>query len=158
MFSKTTEYALRATIYIAQKSSEEKKIGIEEIAKAIDSPQSFTAKILQALTKDNRVISSARGPNGGFYITDRAKKLPVRVIMEVMGEDDFFKNCVLGLKLCSEVNPCPMHNEYKPIKQQLMNLFEKKTIQILADEIKNGDAFIRITGKKLPVLSKRKKN
>ncbi len=148
MFSKATEYALRATIYIAQKSSEENKLGIEEIAKAIDSPQSFTAKIMQLLTKDNKIVSSVRGPNGGFYLTERAKKLPVRAIMEVMGENDFFKNCVLGLKLCSEVNPCPMHYEYKPIKHQLMELFEKKTIQILADEIKNGDAFIRITGKK----------
>lgn len=28
MFSKTTEYALRATIYLAKKSSPDKKIGI----------------------------------------------------------------------------------------------------------------------------------
>ncbi len=156
MFSKATEYALRATIYIAQKSSKEKKIGIAEIAKAIDSPKSFTAKILQALTRDNRIISSARGPNGGFYITEKAKNLPVRAIMEVMGEHDFFKNCVLGLKLCSEVNPCPMHHEYKPIKQQLMDLFEKKTIQILADEIKSGDAFIKITRSKTPPAIKKR--
>ncbi|MFM2359513.1 MAG: hypothetical protein RLY16_1506, partial [Bacteroidota bacterium] len=54
MFSKATEYALRATIYIAQKSSTEHKIGLEEIAMAIDSPASFTAKILQALTKDDK--------------------------------------------------------------------------------------------------------
>ena len=157
MFSKATEYALRATIYIAQKSSEENKIGIEEIAKSIDSPQSFTAKILQILTKDNKIVSSTRGPNGGFYITKQARKLPVMAIMEAMGENDFFKNCVLGLKLCSEVNPCPMHYEYKPIKQQLIALFENKTIQILADEIKNGDVFIRIPGKKRGrVLSKQK--
>ena len=57
MFSKATEYALRATIYIAQKSSEENKLGIEEIAKAIDSPQSFTAKIMQLLTKNNKIAS-----------------------------------------------------------------------------------------------------
>ena len=77
MFSKATEYALRATIYIAKKSTEEKKLGIEEISRAIDSPQSFTAKILQALTKDNKVVSSVRGPNGGFFITEKTKKLPV---------------------------------------------------------------------------------
>ena len=55
MFSKSTEYALRATIYIAQKSSEENKLGIKEISEAIDSPQSFTAKILQSLTRENIV-------------------------------------------------------------------------------------------------------
>jgi len=63
MFSKATEYALRATIYIAQKGTEEKMLGLAEISKAIDSPQSFTAKILQKLSRGNKIISSARGPN-----------------------------------------------------------------------------------------------
>ncbi|MBL0008816.1 MAG: Rrf2 family transcriptional regulator [Saprospiraceae bacterium] len=47
MFSKSTEYALRAIIYLAQKSSVDHKIGITELSEAIDSPKSFTAKILQ---------------------------------------------------------------------------------------------------------------
>ena len=87
MFSKAAEYAIRATLYIAQKSSEEKKLGIAEIAKAIDSPKSFTAKILQLLTKNNKIISSSRGPNGGFYLSPQAGKLPVMAILEIMGED-----------------------------------------------------------------------
>ena len=142
MFSKATEYALRATIYIAKTSTEENKIGIAEIAKAIDSPQSFTAKILQSLAKDNRVVSSVRGPNGGFFLTENAKKLPVRAILKAMGEDEVLEKCVLGLKRCSEVQPCPMHEQYKSIKQQLIKLFTTKSIQQLADEIKEGEVFI----------------
>ena len=142
MFSKATEYALRATIYIAKKSTDDKKISIAEIAAAIDSPQSFTAKILQMLTKDNIVISSVRGPNGGFYLTEKAKKLPVRSILQAMGEDEVLEKCVLGLKRCSEVTPCPMHFQYKTIKQQLIKLFTSKTIQELADEIKEGEVYI----------------
>ena len=149
MFSKTTEYALRATIYIAQKGSQEHKLGLDEIAKAIGSPKSFTAKILQLLTKNHKIVSSVRGPNGGFYLTDTARKLPVSAVLEVMEEKNFLKKCVLGLKQCSEVKPCPMHNEYKPIKLQLIDLFEKRTIQSMAQEINNGDAYINIfkTGK-----------
>lgn len=142
MFSKSTEYALRATIYIAQKSTEEKKIGIEEISKAIDSPQSFTAKILQALTRDNKVVSSVRGPHGGFYMTDKAKKLSVSSILKAMGEDALLEKCMMGLKLCSEIQPCPMHDQFKPIKQQLIKLFTTKTIQQLADDTKSGAVFI----------------
>jgi Rrf2 family iron-sulfur cluster assembly transcriptional regulator len=142
MFSKATEYALRATIYIAKISTEEKKIGIAEIAKAIDSPQSFTAKILQSLAKDNRVVSSVRGPNGGFFLTANAKKLPVRAILKAMGEDEVLEKCVLGLKRCSEVQPCPMHEQYKSIKQQLIKLFTTKSIQQLANEIKEGEVYI----------------
>lgn len=142
MFSKATEYALRATIYIARTSSEENKLGIAEIAEAIDSPHSFTAKILQILTKDNKIISSSRGPNGGFYLSEKAKKLPVRSILEAMGEDDVLEKCVLGLKQCSEIQPCPMHAQYKSIRQQLIKLFMTKTIQQLASDIKDGAVFI----------------
>ena len=143
MFSKTTEYARRATIFLAQKSSEDNKLGIEEISKAIDSPKSFTAKILQLLTKDNRVVSSVRGPHGGFYLSPKAKKLPVRAVLQAMGEDEILEKCVMGLKLCSENEPCPMHAQYKLIKKQLISLFTTKTIHQLAAEIKEGVVFIK---------------
>lgn len=142
MFSKSTEYALRATIYIAQKSTREKKVGIAEVAQAIDSPQSFTAKILQLLTKENKVINSVSGPHGGFYMTERAKKLPVRAILDAMGEDAVLDKCVLGLAECSEKKPCPMHSRYKLIKKQLIDLFETETIGKLAYDSKSGKVFI----------------
>ncbi len=148
MFSKTTEYALRATIYIAQKSTADKKLGIAEIAKAIDSPQSFTAKIIQQLTRGNTLVSSVRGPNGGFFMTEKAKRLPVRVILDLMGEDSKFQTCILGLKQCSEVKPCPMHFEYKPIKDQLISLFADRTIESLAEDINNEQAFINSRNKR----------
>ncbi len=142
MFSKTTEYALRATIYIAQNSSVVNKIGIDEIAKAIDSPKSFTAKVLQLLTKDSRVISSVSGPKGGFDRTDEAKNLPVRSVLEATGESIVLEKCVLGLNKCSEKKPCPMHSRYKDIKEQLVNLFTNEPISKLAEETKLGNVFI----------------
>jgi Rrf2 family protein len=142
MFSKATEYALRATIFIAQKGTEEKKLSIDEIATAIDSPKSFTAKILQALTRDNHIISSVRGPNGGFYLTEKSKQLPVRIILQAMGDEEVLEKCVLGLKQCSEQQPCPMHQQYKSIRRQLKELFVTKTIQQFASEIKDGVVFI----------------
>ncbi len=142
MFSKATEYAIRATIYIAQKGSEANKLGIDEIAKAIDSPKPFTAKILQALSKDSHIISSVRGPRGGFFLTERSKKLPVRFILEAMGEEEVLEKCVLGLKQCSETQPCPMHAQYKSIRKQLKELFVTKSIMQFASEIQDGVVFI----------------
>jgi len=147
MFSKSTEYALRAVIFIAQKSTRENKLGLDEIAISIDSPPSFTAKILQLLTADNKIISSVRGPSGGFYITDKAKKLPVRAVLKAMGEDELLGQCVLGLKKCSDVKPCPMHHQYKSIKEALIRLFENKSISDLAGEMNIGNSFISNKGK-----------
>lgn len=58
MFSKTCEYAIRALIYIAQKSKDGNRIGIKEIASGIDSPEYFIAKILQDLSRKNFVQSA----------------------------------------------------------------------------------------------------
>lgn len=142
MFSKATEYALRATIFIAQKSSITNKLSINQIAKAIDSPPSFTAKILQSLSGDAGVISSVRGPNGGFYMTSKAKKFPVRRILKAMDEDSMLEKCVLGLKKCSEATACPMHEQYKSIKQNLLRMFIHTSIEELAQASENGKVLL----------------
>ena len=59
-----------------------------------------------------------------------------------MDEDEILGQCVLGLKKCSDVKPCPMHMQYKVIKEQLINLFENKTIADLAGEMADGNSFI----------------
>ena len=46
MFSKTCEYAIRASIFIATQSFHDKRVTVKDISEKIDSPQSFTAKIL----------------------------------------------------------------------------------------------------------------
>ena len=66
----------------------------------------------------------------------------MRAILIAMGEDEVLEKCVLGLKRCSEVQPCPMHEQYKSIKQLLIKLFTNKSIQQLANEIKEGEVYI----------------
>ena len=73
MFSKTCEYAIRATIYIAEQSNLDRRVGIKDIAKAIDSPEPFIAKILQQLSKD-QIIESVKGPSGGFSMDKKVLK------------------------------------------------------------------------------------
>ncbi len=148
MFSKSTEYALRAIIYLAQKSSVEHKIGITELAQAIDSPKSFTAKILQNLTRGNNLINSVTGPTGGFYLTDQAKKKSLLNVLTLLEDEGIITGCILGLKECSEKNPCPMHSEYKQIKPQLLDMLDQKTIAELASEMKDPRIVIHNIGKK----------
>ncbi len=144
MFSKTTEYALRAVIYIAKYGSAEHKLGLETISKAIDSPPSFTAKVLQKLTKDDGFISSVTGPRGGFFVKPESMELSMMEVLTLLNEESVITKCVLGLQECSETDPCPMHHEYKKIKPQLLKMFEKKTIQDLVNEIGNATIKFKI--------------
>lgn len=142
MFTRATEYAIRACIYIAKKSHEKHKISLEEIATSIDSPVSFTAKILQQLTKNPELLQASRGPHGGFYMTETAKNLPVKTILETMGELEILCKCILGLAKCSSKEPCPVHEEYASIREKMLHLFETNSIEWLAGQTKNGNFYL----------------
>jgi Rrf2 family iron-sulfur cluster assembly transcriptional regulator len=148
MFSKATEYALRAIIYLAQKSSKENKIGISELAESTGSPKSFTAKILQQLTRDDLLISSSTGPNGGFYLTEAAKRKSLLHVLDLLDEKEVITSCILGLKECSDSNPCPMHSQYKKIRPQLLDMLDHKTIAELAKEMRDPKVVISSIKKK----------
>ena len=123
MFSKTCEYAIRAVIFIAQKSKDGDKVGIKEIAAGIDSPEHFIAKILQDLGKQG-LVQSTKGPNGGFYLDKTNLKHSLADVVKAIDGDKLFSGCGLGLKICSETKPCPIHHEFKKIRQDISNMLE----------------------------------
>ena len=145
MFSKTCEYAIRATIYIASEYINEDKIGIQDICKSIEAPQHFTAKILQILSRHD-IVSSKKGVHGGFYVTDEQLNTKLVDIVLAIDGDHVFTGCALGLKQCSEKRPCPMHNKFKPVRENLRKVLDKTTIRELANSIRNGEFVLKAIG------------
>ena len=137
MFSKTCEYAIRAMLFIAQKSEPGNKIGIKEISKGIDAPEHFLAKILQDLSRKG-IVQSIKGPNGGFYLDDSDKKNTLADIVKAVDGDDLFTGCGLGLEICSEKNPCPLHDEFKIIRKKIHNMLESATVAEFNIELLRG--------------------
>jgi len=137
MFSKACEYAIRAMFFIAQKSAPGNKIGIKEISKGIDAPEHFLAKILQDLGRKG-LVQSIKGPNGGFYLEDSAKKNTLADIVKAVDGDNLFTGCGLGLKICSEKNPCPLHDEFKIIRKKIHSMLETATVAEFNVELMRG--------------------
>lgn len=127
VFSKTCEYAIRAVFYIAQSSHEGRKVGIKEIAKKIKCPEPFLGKILQNLSRVG-VIQSLKGPNGGFFINSDGLKKPIADIVLAVDGEHIFVGCGMGLEYCSEKNPCPLHNRFKKIRNNLSNMLKNTSI------------------------------
>ncbi len=142
MISKACKYGIRAVVYIASRHKEDSKVSFSEISREVDAPEAYTAKILQILTK-NGIISSIKGPNGGFYMNQLQTGQSVINIVSAIDGMKVFYECGLGLKQCSENHPCPMHNQYKSARETLLNSFSKTTIEQLAREVKGGNSFIR---------------
>ena len=135
MFKKETEYALRALVYIQVENKKGRQAGIAEIAREIEAPQFFTAKILQRLAKHGFVMSR-KGRGGGFFFDPEKPAVPIRDVIIAVEGDELFTGCGFGLKFCDENNPCPLHNRYAPIRNRINRLTSRETIQSLAKKTK----------------------
>ena len=131
MFNKETEYALRALVYIQVENKKGRMAGITEIAREIDAPQFFTAKILQRLAKHGFVMSR-KGRGGGFFFDPGKPAVPLKDVIIAVEGDEIFTGCGFGLKFCDENNPCPLHSRYAPVRNRINRLTTKETIQSLA--------------------------
>ncbi len=143
MFSKACEYAIRASIYIARQSMTDKRASLIDISQEIASPVSFTSKILQQLVKAG-IIYSIRGQNGGFGIdaAARSTKTIANIVTAIDG-DAIFIDCGLGLKECSSTQPCPIHQKFIGIRNELKLVLDSTSIEEVASGLKDGETYLK---------------
>ncbi len=137
MITKAAKYAVRASIYLALYSHSKHKIGAKEIAENLEIPLPFLAKQLQQLSR-SRLISSSKGPNGGFYINDvnRQKSL-WDVILCIDGEEKF-NECFLGKLECNNENPCSIHPMVVAFRENMKKEFRDKNMAEVVEQLKDG--------------------
>lgn len=133
---------MRAAVYLMSRSKQPGNAGIKEIAEEIEANEHTTGKILQLLVKE-KIISSIKGPNGGFFIPTNSRTIYLIDIVKVVDGVHFFFECGLGLHKCSETKPCPIHFTYKVSREKLYNEFCTVSIQDLAKNIEKGKAFLK---------------
>ncbi len=142
MFSKSCEYGIKAIIYITLQSLEGRRIKVGEIAENSDSPVAFTAKLLGILTKFD-ILKSQTGPNGGFYIEPyRLQKIKLSEIVFAIDGNSVYEGCGLGLKECDAENPCPLHNNFVKVRNELKWMLETTTLYDLAMKLKKGESVL----------------
>jgi DNA-binding IscR family transcriptional regulator len=60
------------------------------------------------------------------------------IIIAIEGSH-LFTGCGIGLKECSCENPCPIHEQFSPIRDSIEKLMESETFQSLAEKVSAGD-------------------
>jgi Rrf2 family protein len=133
MLSDTAEYALRAALYIAQHADAERLIRTDQVAEALGVPRNYLSKILHILAKQG-VLSSSRGVHGGFRLAHPADDLPLTRIIEHFDPIVPQRTCILGRPQCSDTNPCPAHDRWKGISDEVRTFFHKTTVGDLLRE------------------------
>ena len=141
MLSYTCKTAIKAVIYLASKNVDSGKAGLKETATHINASEHTVGKILQALARQG-LINSVKGPSGGFYITNEQIEQPIINIVEAIEGKQIFKECGLGLSKCSELRPCPIHDDYKIAREIIEKLFQEKKVKDLCDPVTHGLAYL----------------
>ncbi|HEY4613017.1 MAG TPA: Rrf2 family transcriptional regulator [Bacteroidota bacterium] len=136
-FSRQCEYALQAVMYLALKPPGE-MTSIKELTKRMEIPYHFLAKILQNLTRKG-LLSSQKGPTGGFALGMHAKDITLFHIVEAIDGVDFTNKCVLGFSECSGKNPCAVHTKWGTLREQIYEMLVNKNIAQMAEETKKPE-------------------
>lgn len=143
MFSKACEYGIKALVFIAVKSRQDERVSLNDIASAIDSPVSFTSKILQKLVKSN-LLDSVKGSTGGFELKkSKTEKIKLSQVVSAIDGDSIYKGCGLGFHDCNERKPCSLHYKFKLVRDDLRTMLESTSLLDLSNDINNGITFLK---------------
>ena len=98
MLSNASKYAIKAMLFLVIHTDKSNKIGVKSLAKTLVVPEPFLAKILQKLVR-NKLLSSAKGPNGGFYTSESNSKNTICDILQTIDGHLLFDKCFMGLEI-----------------------------------------------------------
>ncbi len=141
MLSNSSKYAIKAVLFLAVNSHKEKKIMVKDIARPINVPQPYIAKLLQELSRQD-IISSTRGPKGGFYLNEANKSQPLINIVTAIDGEMRLQSCVLDIDKCNEDKPCPLHHVVHPTKSKLIEYLTTETIGTFTNQVRKEDGYI----------------
>ena len=136
IFSRTSQYAIQALIYLATQPNGRRMLN-REIAQNLDVPSAYLAKILQSLSGE-KLLHSSRGRHGGFSLRYGAEKTSLLDIVLLTEGARVERECLLGLKACTDETACPLHRKWKPVKKEILAYFGSVTLIGLAQAVQSG--------------------
>ncbi|MHC4975302.1 MAG: RrF2 family transcriptional regulator [Planctomycetota bacterium] len=131
MLSQTTEYALRAVVFLGMHPDE--PCTTQSIAEATKVPAGYLSKVLQSLSREGFLISQ-RGMGGGFSLSKPASEI---TILEIINATDTplrrIESC--PLKIGSHTHLCGLHKRLDHAIGLLRDYFADTTIEdVLVEE------------------------
>lgn len=142
MLSTTSEYALRALVYLAAKPKGTAVLG-RELAEACGIPANYLSKILLTL-RNARLLDAVRGSGGGYSLHRDARRIHLAEVVELFEGSRARPECFLGHhKKCSDSNPCTAHQAWREVRRAYIRLLESTTLAEIS-EGGNGSAKTKV--------------
>ena len=128
--TRKAEYAVRGMLYLA-KLKEGQSAMIDEIAKAMQAPRTFLAKILQELALKG-LIKSYKGQGGGFALARPAECITLGEIVEAIEGPIMPNTCLMGEGVCTFQKTCPVHPVWRRVQTVTKGILEEVSLKALS--------------------------
>ena len=133
MYSTTCSYAIRALARLAV-IRPDGYVRIQELCEGTDLPSHFLAKIFRDLVGAG-LLTSAKGRGGGFALARRPSEIRLYDIVDAVDGIKSYSQCVVGLSKCDATQPCPQHDQFLPVRQQILAYLENTTLDQMSEAL-----------------------
>jgi len=141
-------YALRATLALAKLEKDGGPVSINTLSEQENISSVFLEQIFFKLRKAG-IVSSIRGPGGGFRFTRSLDKLTVKQICDAAGEELSLTFCDKSLDECERMGECMSHHVFAEVTDQINRYFESITLASILDKYGEGP-FPAVSGNSAP--------
>jgi Rrf2 family protein len=135
VLSKACTYGVLASLYVAKQSENKSYVSIRDMSDELRISFHFLTKILQKLTAEG-ILQSHKGPKGGILLARDARNITILDVVLAIDGEKVFTECVLGLPGCGAQRPCPLHNHWVTVREDLREMFSAKTLAATSDDIR----------------------
>lgn len=141
LYSHTSGVALRATLYLALQTPG-KLFPVRQIAQATGLSGPYLAKIMHRLIRAG-LVRAHRGPGGGLELGRPPGEISLWSVVLAMDGTVESEWCVLRLQNCSEQKPCPLHQQWYPLRAAMQSLLEETTLASLTQLSRTPSGLVR---------------
>ncbi|MCF8319001.1 MAG: Rrf2 family transcriptional regulator [Sphingobacteriaceae bacterium] len=132
MLTKRVKYALKALVFI-HKNEQHAPIPAKTIAAQEGIPFKFLENILREL-KQAKILSSDRGPKGGYYLVKSAHEISIAEIMRIIdgpialipcASENFYQKCVE----CTDEKTCRIRKLFSELRENMLPILSKSLLE-----------------------------
>ncbi|WP_043922998.1 RrF2 family transcriptional regulator [Leadbettera azotonutricia] len=131
-------YALRASLALAKLGKDGNPVSISHLAEQENISSVFLEQIFFKLRKAG-LVSSIRGPGGGFYFAKSLDELTIKQILDAAGEDLNITACDKHTVDCEHIGDCLSHHVWEDLTKMVNDYFAGITLSSIID--KHQDIF-----------------
>jgi Rrf2 family iron-sulfur cluster assembly transcriptional regulator len=130
-------YALRASVALAKIGKDGTPVSINSLSELENISSVFLEQIFFKLRKAG-IVSSVRGPGGGFYFAQPLDQLTIKKILDAAGEDLSLTACDKHSEDCPRLGLCLTHSVWAEVTELINNFFDSITLAAILEKDKFG--------------------